>query len=78
MMEKDNVEQVRDSNKNNALIKMAFFVLFIVLAIVLVSFSPAKQYFTAEYLESFLESAGFWAPLSFVIIYVAGVCLFFP
>jgi uncharacterized membrane protein YdjX (TVP38/TMEM64 family) len=78
MMEKDNVEQVRDSNKNNALIKMAFFILFIVLAIVLVRFSPAKHYFTAEYLEGFLESAGFWAPLSFVIIYVAGVCLFVP
>ncbi|RPJ15961.1 MAG: TVP38/TMEM64 family protein, partial [Desulfobacteraceae bacterium] len=44
----------------------------------LVRFSPAKQYLTTEQLGLFLDSAGIWAPLMFVLIYAAGVCLFIP
>jgi uncharacterized membrane protein YdjX (TVP38/TMEM64 family) len=68
-----------DTNtKGSALVKMALLLMFILTAIYLVRFSPASQYFTAHQLELFLESAGFWAPLLFVVIYVAGVCLFLP
>nr|CBX31320.1 hypothetical protein N47_E48320 [uncultured Desulfobacterium sp.] len=44
----------------------------------MVRFSPAKEYFTARQIGLFLTSAGFWAPLMFVVIYAAGVCLFLP
>ena len=58
--------------------KVSLLILFIVAAIYLVRFSPAGRYFTSEQLRLILEAAGFWAPLLFVFIYVAGVCLFLP
>lgn len=60
------------------MMKAAVLILFIVAAVLLVRFSPAKEYLTAKQLGLFLESAGFWAPLLFVFIYAGGVCLFLP
>ena len=57
---------------------MVFLLVFIVIAIYLVRFSPVKQYLSTDQLGLLLESAGLWAPLMFVIIYVVGVCLFLP
>ena len=67
-----------NENKKTALIKISILILFIAAAIYLVRFSPAKQYLTTEQLGLFLDSAGIWAPLMFVLIYAAGVCLFIP
>jgi len=64
--------------KKTALVKVSLLILFIGVAIYLVRFSPVRQYFTAEHLGRILEAAGFWAPLLFVFIYAAGVCLFLP
>jgi uncharacterized membrane protein YdjX (TVP38/TMEM64 family) len=61
-----------------AVIKAIFLLTFIVAAIFLLRFTPIKSYLTAEALGSFLESAGFWAPLIFILIYTTGVCLFMP
>jgi uncharacterized membrane protein YdjX (TVP38/TMEM64 family) len=61
-----------------AVIKAIFLLTFIVAAIFLLRFTPIKSYLTAEALGSFLESAGFWAPLIFILIYTTGVCLFLP
>ena len=58
--------------------KAIFLLVFIVAAIFLLRFTPIKNYLTAEALGRFLESAGFWAPLIFILIYTAGVCLFLP
>jgi len=63
---------------NKALVKIAILILFLVAAIYLVRYSPARQYFTVEELNRFLGSAGLWAPVMFVFIYAAGVCLFLP
>lgn len=67
-----------NENKKTALIKISILILFIAVAIYLVRFSPAKQYLTTEQLGLFLDSAGIWAPLMFVLIYATGVCLFIP
>lgn len=64
--------------KNNALVKISILILFMAAAIYLVRFSPAQQYITADNFGRFLEEAGLWAPLMFVILYAAGVCLFIP
>jgi uncharacterized membrane protein YdjX (TVP38/TMEM64 family) len=61
-----------------AVVKAVLFLLFIVAAIGLVRFSPLKHYLTAEALQQFLNTAGFWAPVVFVLVYAAGVCLFIP
>ncbi len=66
------------NKKGNAWVKMVFLLIFIGVAIYLVRFSPVRQYLTADQLGLLLESAGLWAPLMFVIIYVVGVCLFLP
>ena len=59
-------------------LKALILVLFIIGAIVLLRYTPVKDYITAESLGVFLESAGFWAPLLYILVYAIGVCLFIP
>jgi len=61
-----------------AIIKAIILVAFIIVAIFLIRYTSIKNYLTAEELSRFLESAGLWAPLVYIVIYVAGVCLFLP
>ena len=68
----------RSKNRNQAVVKALIFLAFIVAAITVVRFTPVKNYFTAEALGNFLNTAGFWAPLVFMVIYAAGICLFLP
>ncbi len=65
-------------NRNKALVKALILLAFIIMAVVLVRFTPAKNYLTTDKLGELLESAGFWAPLVFILIYAVGVCLFVP
>jgi len=51
---------------------------FIVGAIVLVRYTPVQGYLTPEALGELLEAAGFWAPVLFILVYIAGICLFVP
>ena len=70
--------QTLESGRSRALLKAVIFLLFIILAIALVRFTPIKNYLTAEALGRFLEMAGIWAPVLFMFIYAAGVCIFLP
>ncbi len=74
------MEDVMDanSNKRKGLIKALIFLAFVISAIVLIRFTPVKDYLTAEALTTFLESAGLWAPVVYIITYAVGVCLFLP
>jgi uncharacterized membrane protein YdjX (TVP38/TMEM64 family) len=67
-----------DEKKKRALLKLAILVLFLAAAIYLVRFSDAQRYLTAAELGLFIDAAGVWAPLVFVFVYAAGVCLFLP
>ena len=60
------------------MIKASVFVIFIVSAIGLVHFTPVKNYLTADALGNFLEAAGLWAPILYMLVYVVGVCMFLP
>jgi uncharacterized membrane protein YdjX (TVP38/TMEM64 family) len=60
------------------LVKAAALVAFIIGALYLVRYSPVKGYFTPEALTSLVEAAGIWAPVVFMVVYAAGVCLFLP
>ena len=64
--------------KSGGKLKALFFGLFIVGAIVLIRFTPVKDYVTAEMLGAFLASVGHWAPLLYIMVYAVGVCLFIP
>jgi uncharacterized membrane protein YdjX (TVP38/TMEM64 family) len=67
-----------ETNRKTAAIKAAFLFVFIVTAVVLVRFTPVKVYFSVDRLRLLLETAGFWAPLAYIVVYVAGICLFLP
>ena len=60
------------------MIKALLFVAFVAAAIYVIRFSAAREFLTHEALSRFLATAGFWAPLTYVLIYAAGVCLFVP
>jgi uncharacterized membrane protein YdjX (TVP38/TMEM64 family) len=66
------------AKRSQALVKAVILVLFIVLAVYVVRFTPAKEYLTAESLGTLLSRAGIWAPIAFILVYAAGVCLFVP
>ncbi len=61
-----------------AVIKAAVLVLFVITAVVIVRFTPVKEFLTAERFGHFLENTGFLAPLTYMIVYAIGVCLFVP
>lgn len=64
--------------RNTAWVKALILVFFIVAAIFAVRFTPIQHYLTAEALEGFLDVAGLWAPLVYILLYAAGVSLFLP
>ena len=59
-------------------LKMILLVLFIIGATVLFRYTPIKDYLNPEALGTFLDAAGFWAPLIFIAIYAVGVSLLLP
>jgi uncharacterized membrane protein YdjX (TVP38/TMEM64 family) len=58
--------------------KASALVVFIVVALLLVRFTPIKDNLTAEALGRALDQAGLWAPLIYMVVYAVGVCLFVP
>jgi uncharacterized membrane protein YdjX (TVP38/TMEM64 family) len=81
MNEKNTMEDtvVKPAGKARVpVLKAATLLVFIVAAVYLVRYSPARGHFTPEALTGFVEGAGIWAPLVFVIVYAAGICLFLP
>jgi uncharacterized membrane protein YdjX (TVP38/TMEM64 family) len=71
-------EKQAPNGRSKAIIKALVLVAFIAGAIVLVKYTPVRGYLNQEALGNFLDSAGVWAPLVFIFIYAAGVCLFIP
>jgi uncharacterized membrane protein YdjX (TVP38/TMEM64 family) len=65
-------------SRKKAIFKAIMLLAFVVGAIALVRFTPVKDYLTADALGQFLSAAGIWAPIVFILVYIAGVCLFVP
>jgi uncharacterized membrane protein YdjX (TVP38/TMEM64 family) len=59
-------------------IKALFLLAFVVGAIVLIRYTPVKNYLTADALSALLAWAGLWAPLFYIVVYAVGICLFVP
>ena len=74
----EEVMQQPTKREKGAMIKASIFILFIILAIYVIRFTPVKDYLTQEALGRFLEVAGILAPLLYILIYAVGVCLFIP
>ncbi len=58
--------------------KAITLVVFIIVAIFVIRYTPIKGYLTPEALGHFLDKAGIWAPVVFILVYTLGVCLFVP
>jgi len=65
-------------HNKRAIIKACILVAFIIVAIYIVRFTSVKEFLTRETLGNFLDTAGFWGPLAFILIYAVGICLFIP
>ena len=61
-----------------SVVKAVLLLLFIVAAVITVRSPAVKELLTAERLGAWLAAAGLWAPLAFIMVYAAGVCLFIP
>ena len=75
-MEADVKSNKKRSSKT--VIKAILLLIFIVVAIEIVRYSPVQSYFTPEGLGRFLDTVGIWAPIVFILVYAVGVCLFVP
>jgi uncharacterized membrane protein YdjX (TVP38/TMEM64 family) len=60
------------------ILKAIVFIIFIIAAIFFIRFTPVKNYLTADAMGGFLERAGLWAKVVYMMIYAVGVCLFVP
>jgi uncharacterized membrane protein YdjX (TVP38/TMEM64 family) len=67
-----------ERSRSKDLIKAGILVVFIIAAILLGRFTPIKGYLTPKALGNLVDAAGVWAPLLFIFIYSAGICLFLP
>jgi uncharacterized membrane protein YdjX (TVP38/TMEM64 family) len=74
----EDVMQPTINSRKKALVKVLILVAFIIAAILLVRFTPVKQYLTPDILGRHLGMSGFWGPIIFILIYAAGICLFIP
>jgi uncharacterized membrane protein YdjX (TVP38/TMEM64 family) len=70
--------QQQTATGKGALVKALVLLAFIVAAVLIVRFTPVKDYLTPRVLGRALEDAGIWAPLLFILVYTAGICLFVP
>lgn len=66
------------TSKKKPVVKALVLIAFIVGALALVRLTPIRGYLNAEQLGLFLNRAGFWAPVAFMITYALGICLFLP
>ena len=74
----EEIMQQPTQKKSRPIFKAIVFAAFIIGAIFLIRFTPVKNYLTADALGGFLEGAGLWAPVVYMMIYAVGVCLFVP
>jgi uncharacterized membrane protein YdjX (TVP38/TMEM64 family) len=64
--------------RKTAIVKAACLAVFVIAAIMAVRYTPIKGFLTFGSLSGLLQAVGWWAPLAFILIYAAGICLFVP
>jgi len=64
--------------RRTAAVKAVILLLFGIAATVVVRYPPVREYLNPNSLAALLDAAGFWAPLAYILLFIAGVCLFVP
>jgi uncharacterized membrane protein YdjX (TVP38/TMEM64 family) len=67
-----------DRKSSTSIIKAAFFLIFIIAAVLVFRFTPLKEYLHPQSLKDLFAASGNLAPLFFILAYAIGVCLFLP
>jgi len=75
-MEPSNTPEIQRSSA--ATIKAIFLLSFILIVILTFRFTPLKEFLSEDALRKFLNEAGIWAPIIYILFYAIGVCLFLP
>ena len=68
----------RQNLRKISILKAVLLVLLIVAALGVFRFTPLREFLTVERLSRSLDAAGIWAPIVYILVYTAGVCLFIP
>ncbi len=76
----DDTEKTGKTGKTpgRGILKVVLLAAFVIASILIVRYTPVKDYLTAEALGRLLDSLGLWAPAAYMAIYAVGVCLFIP
>jgi uncharacterized membrane protein YdjX (TVP38/TMEM64 family) len=70
---------MNSDKKSSALkTKAVLFVIFIIAALLVLRFTPLKEYLHPQSLKDFIAASGKLAPLLFILTYAIGTCLFLP
>ncbi len=64
--------------RKTAIVKAAGLAVFVIAALLVVRYTRISEFLTLGSLGMFLNAVGWWAPLAFILIYAAGICLFIP
>ncbi len=72
------IASTNSSSKRISTIKALIFLAFILIAVVVFRFSPARDVFSITVLKDFITSSGIWGPIVFIGIYAIAACLFVP
>jgi uncharacterized membrane protein YdjX (TVP38/TMEM64 family) len=70
--------RVGDKPKKRGLLKISVLFAFMLLSFYLVRYTSLREVLTVDQAGRVLDHAGLWAPVFFVLLYAAGVCLFIP
>ena len=64
--------------KNRGIGKALILGLFLLGAVALFRYSPAREFISPAALQELIRSFGPWGPAVFVLLYAAGICFFLP
>jgi uncharacterized membrane protein YdjX (TVP38/TMEM64 family) len=67
-----------DKKRSALKTKAVLFVIFIIAALLVLRFTPLKEYLHPLSLKDFIAASGKLAPLLFILTYAIGTCLFLP
>ena len=68
----------RQNLRKISILKALLLAVIIFAALGVFRFTPVRDFLTVERLSRFLDAAGIWAPIVYILVYTAGVCLFIP
>jgi len=72
-------DQPQNTNsRSRGRFKALFLLALVVGAVILFRFTPVREWIAPHRIQAFIDQAGPWAPVLFILVYAIGICLFLP